>query len=203
MTGTNTSINGYTTQDWLGYGNSTAQYLSAKDGSGSPTGGVVNNVYFSNNLGGQSAYLIIEIAGYKDKNIFGIYDRNLPANKTVIFDGPAGQGAPWSGPVPISYTSYGFYLTTPENITFYSDTTNVTNPDTNSNFAFFRNTSQADTFYIAMEDLRDPIGTENKGDYNDMIVKAHVVAPIPGSLLLLGTGLVSLAGLGWRRRKNG
>ena len=47
LTGTNKFISGYTTKDWLGFANGTAQYLSAA----SPTGGVVNDVYFTNNLG--------------------------------------------------------------------------------------------------------------------------------------------------------
>jgi hypothetical protein len=119
----------------------------------------------------------------------------------VIFNGPASQGANWSGPVPASYTSYGFYLTTPEGKTFYSDTFGVTNPDSNSNFAFFRNTSQPDAFYIAMEDLMYPINTECIGDYNDMIVKATISSvPLPPSLLLLGSGVLGLLGLGWRRK---
>jgi hypothetical protein len=43
-----------------------------------------------------------------------------------------------------------------------------------------------------MEDLIDPIGTENLGDYNDMIVKVQVV-PIPPTLLHLGSGLAAWA----------
>jgi hypothetical protein len=49
----------------------------------------------------------------------------------VIFNGTASQGdnnPPGSLAAFILSTSYGFYLTTPEGNTFYSDTTNVTNP---------------------------------------------------------------------------
>jgi hypothetical protein len=76
LTGINDPISGYTTQNWLGYPSS-AQYLSAADISGNPTGGVVSDVYFTNNLGGQSAYLIIEVAGYSSSNVFGVYDGDL------------------------------------------------------------------------------------------------------------------------------
>jgi hypothetical protein len=207
LTKTNDPISGYTNQDWLGYSNGTAQYLSAQDGTGNPTGGVVNDVYFTNSLvGGQGAYLIIEVAGYASSNVFGIYNLSNPGDQTEIFNGPGSQGANWAGGVPNTYTNYGFYLTTPEGKTFYSDVDGLTDPDSNSNFAFFRNTSQPNILYIAMEDLRDPIGTECLGDYNDMIVQVTFGnfsnAPVPPTMLLFGSGMLGLLGLGWRRKNS-
>jgi hypothetical protein len=59
-------------------------------------------------------------------------------------------------------------------------------------------------YVIAFEDL--PIPSSDK-DYNDLVVEVRgvrdAVVPEPSALLLLGSGVVMLAGVGWRRRRRG
>jgi hypothetical protein len=60
-------------------------------------------------------------------------------------------------------------------------------------------TFSSDAFLIAWEDLNG-LGDE---DFDDYMVVVDKVAPVsePGTLLLLGTGLMGLAGYGFKRRK--
>jgi len=59
-------------------------------------------------------------------------------------------------------------------------------------------------YVIAFEDLPIPL---SDNDYNDLVVEvrgvADAVVPEPATLLLLGSGVVVLAGFGWRRRPRG
>ncbi len=60
-------------------------------------------------------------------------------------------------------------------------------------------TPSGDAWAFACDDL----GVD--ADYNDMVVKVesiHSAVPIPPTALLLGSGLLGLVGLGWRRRKS-
>jgi len=68
-----------------------------------------------------------------------------------------------------------------------------------SNFAFFRNANISGTWWFGVEDL--PVGSGSDNDYNDMVVKVSTVVPLPPTLMLLGSGMLGLAVLGWRRRR--
>ena len=46
------------------------------------------------NSGNASATMIIELAGYRNRNILGIYDSANPGNYVTLFDGADNSGAP-------------------------------------------------------------------------------------------------------------
>jgi hypothetical protein len=211
LTGTNDPITGYANYDWINYSTGNAQYLATS------SGGVVNQVYVTSTPpNGQSAFLIVTVAGNASGNSFGIYDITQTFNPTTpdsnhveIFAGGTANAATWSGNV--TYANYGFYFyDKATQKLFLSDPVVMASADSFSNFAIFRSTNplQSGIYYIGMEDLTqwEINGREGcLGDYNDMIVQIQIgdaPAPVTPTALLLGTGLLGLVGLGWRRRKN-
>lgn len=158
-----------------------------------------SNIWFSNGL--SDAFKLFNIAGYKGVTSFGYYEVNSDGSITgspvlhEVF--AAGTLAPATAS-NINLPSYfGLYIDV-NGTTYYSDQMGMTtNPDNgNNHFAVFTNNGDTTTLYICMEDL--PLAAGDK-DYNDMGV-AIAPVPLPGALLLLGAGLVRLAGYARRKR---
>jgi hypothetical protein len=96
--------------------------------------------------------------------------------------------------------------------TYFSDGTSSPGelPGSSGNFLFAGALDANGAMLIGIEDNRDgssgipPIFGSygpSDNDFNDMVVSATVVTPEPGTVALLGTGLLALGGFGLKRRR--
>ena len=181
-------------------------------------GGGPGNVYFLNSDGNsEKVVLLFEIAGNRNSNQLYVFNVSNPANVIPVFNGSVDPGEPASTTtitIPNTWGGYGLKLVGPGG-TFYSIVDPVgsayNSSDSTSNFAFFApHGSYSSTgtpgqfignaWYVGIEDLTDGAAHEGcYGDFQDMVIKISSV-PVPASVLLLGSGLVGLLGLGWRKR---
>ncbi|MEZ5500748.1 MAG: DUF4114 domain-containing protein [Steroidobacteraceae bacterium] len=187
--------------------------------------------------GSVSTSLLLEIAGFANSNNFGIYDPANPNNQLAVFLGANSPGdtaqltfSPVSGGVqvgvvvrnsygqitgqwqsgsPFESTAFGFYLRTPQNNVFYSDS--QLNPQQSDQMYAYRGNGGSfvsgpvyndgnpsnDIFgptdaILAYEDLLN-----GDNDYQDFVVLVRGIQPVPlpAAAWLLGSGATMLLGM--------
>ena len=173
--------------------------------------------------GSSIATIVLELAGFADQNIFGIYDIYDPTHTVQLFDGAASSG----NSVLLSFDDtgmayrnfsatgvsfdggyFGYYLQTPDNI-FYSQA--GLNPGASDQMVALQGDGDmiklpnklpgvwgSSSYILAWEDLAY---ASSDRDFDDFVIYVESVTavPEPGTLALFAFGLLGLGSL--RRRK--
>jgi hypothetical protein len=162
---------------------------------GTATGGFDTKELFSSGGSDVAATFVLTVAGNSGSNIIGYHD-SLGNHDLIVGNIPPGGLTETFTPVG----NFAFYLHNPgPGYFFYSDTSLGGTDISKQHFAVFQQTG-SDKLWLGVEDLPGQINTEANGDYNDMIFSIQLV-PEPGGLTVFGVGVLSLAGYGWRRRR--
>jgi len=155
------------------------------------------SLYFEKNSPGQTAAMLLEIAGYKKINEIWWFDWENPSQEEQIFKGIEGPGTIKSF---TPTTNWSLYIKTKDGVTYYMDTGKGGGEDY-QHFAIFRNTDRDRQYYwIGVEDL--PYMSGDK-DYQDMVFKlSPAPVPEPTAIFFLGSGLIGLFAFKKRMGKN-
>jgi len=177
--------------------------------------------------GGSVASMVIELGSYAPNNQLYVYDPTNPLNKALLFSGSATVGTQAmlsiysTGEVFVNFaykgtfgsTNFGYAIASQDG-TFYSDTRlneTLANGQKADHMLAYQGTGDtvkigpfaagpwgANEYILAFEDLYG-----NGADFNftDMVVMVESVQPVPepGTMVLLGAGLLGLAVFGKRR----
>lgn len=136
--------------------------------------------------------LMFEVAGFSNKNAFGIY--NGKGDMMQLFGGPS--SAPDSKTVSLGEDfseGFGFYLTNSKG-TFYSQS--AKNPGGDQQAVVYKGIKDNE-FIIAFEDL--PLD-DSDADYNDFVVTVGPIEAVPEPSMLLGLGVLGASFWSTRRR---
>jgi hypothetical protein len=157
--------------------------------------------------------LMFEVAGFSDKNTFGVYSVADPTVQIEIFDGldspTTSKSLSEAQIAMLGGGSFGFYLTNPKGDTFFTE--NDLNHGGNQHALVYQgNGSQfnvdgtlldfnSENFIIAFEDLKEGERFAD-WDYQDMVV--HVSAKgVSEPSLILGLGAMAGSLFATRKRK--